>query len=961
MLQARRKQQQQQQPLEALVQRVTGLQLGSENHTACVQYAAARIARHAFLETDDKRVAQRCHGLAEKYSLHGDQVKATALTNAITALESMRQTHSQSSYLAIFDVVALLLHLSVASDPHEYEPPAPGRGSPGDDADTVVSWKQICAEEPLRGEHWFPVQRHRSPTRSRHDDELSDWALSDDDEQSRSSVPDRPLDADVISSAATSVARFQEPMNPMDHPSVRLAALDLGVDMSSDEYELFRKRQYWDAGRVTHIQDTAYHPKDPNTLRPAIATCESQSSDHYFRPLSTVHYVTEMDVVRECLFVLQGMPSTMFKQEADGSWSWLAAFSVSHLSDGALASLVNGDILPLANDAETVRAFTAVTLDRGGLQTLCAFASSVDSYMADWRNALVELELDLLVPWSASPELPVASLIWLIERIRPLSVPINLIAAFLGTNRLQLQSQQASRRQTATRLLGSLYDTVLYYQLQNETRHAQVFVEMLVASLQPLLSALDHALMHGLIPDPFDEFFLESESDIYRSDPTFWGRCCRVSDAAAVPVFMRDSAETVVHAIKIAMLTTRPLGVSRDGGQYLTDAFNAHLGRLSGFMVASADSRSPLDAFSHRLVFSSTSLARPFDRAMLSALSDALAPHLAHSHSDFVQLAFTAGRLRDHLAAMHSVFLFLSSDVMSVFSDRVFAKMDAGLLRKSGPMFLQTVFSETVLEQQLEDRIRLDAFTLRWLDLALLSAGTGAVSHYRSVFSNIRIDYDAPWPVSLIMDPGVVRVYNKVAAFVLTMGYARHSLQRAQRWKRGLGRQGREGIQLRMKLMHFVTSMQSYVMHGVLQAGSVELLGTIEAEPTMDAVGQRHADFVGVLADRLFLTDRAAPILQEIHAVFDLCIELDRVMADAAVAEPGLSADARSRAGHQPHQHAGRDLGVSHAAVARLGEMERQVDDVTRFLVEGLTVMAAQAGVAVEILALLIGGHRDRF
>eukprot|EP00842_Homolaphlyctis_polyrhiza_P003327 jgi/Hompol1/3996/HPOL_000692-RA len=372
----------------------------------------------------------------------------------------------------------------------------------------------------------------------------------------------------------------------------------------------------------------------------------------------------------------------------------------------------------------------------------------------------------------------------------------------------------------------------------------------------------------------------------------------------------------------------------------VADTFTQELGKLVGFPVHQTGSdgtsnrtvRDPISKSSwllntrcqhqiltapHSSVAYSVSIP-PFSYAVNSALQAALHPYFTYYNEQFQQLMFVKGSLLETLSAVFGVFLHLSSEIMSIYSFEL---------------------------QRFENRIDLKAFQIRWTVPSLVQLRSVKA---RDVFDNITIEYMCTWPSRLLFDKATWTIYQKVHSYVLYMNYARFSLQSVNALKQQNNNRDdlslRQTAKMRMKLMHFINSLQTYVMHGVLQAQSKALLDTMRSETHMDGLMDQHTRFVESLEEHLFLTDRALALRKEIFGIFEMCIEMESIFVALQ--------DTRTTTRLVPSPASFLAKARVSPAVARLIELERLYDDAVRFLVEGLTVMAVRAGVSVEILAL---------
>ncbi|KAJ3275096.1 hypothetical protein HDV01_001235 [Terramyces sp. JEL0728] len=205
---------------------------------------------------------------------------------------------------------------------------------------------------------------------------------------------------------------------------------------------------------------------------------QSQSADHYYRPPNN-HYVMEIDLIREVLFILQGMESSTFVKR-DG-YHYEKKFSLFTSSDGILTTLMK-EFTGIANDLLKVKAFINDLLL--AKQTIIqAFASSIKNEFQQTIKEFSELEYQFIKGGEQK-----TSMIDLSFIVKQKTKRIYRIKEFLDSH--------LSGPICGVKILNALYE--------NDDFH-QTFI----ATVKPLLEMIGNCISNGLPNDPFDEFFLE--------------------------------------------------------------------------------------------------------------------------------------------------------------------------------------------------------------------------------------------------------------------------------------------------------------------------------------------------------------------------------------------------------------------------------------------------------------------
>ncbi|KAJ3066287.1 Gamma-tubulin complex component 5 [Podochytrium sp. JEL0797] len=346
---------------------------GSSAGDAARRARAARtcehtLAFHPFRSPDESRVVAQYEGLAEKWDLFGLTDKATALRLLLAealARKDLRDKDSLNQF-AIHQALAFILAMSKPDNNQIPSPPL--SGSPSSSPSTrrihsefaafatskqhaaesaaIVSsslafmqdvekrklnpkfaneqlWREIVDSDPLEGDHWASVD---------YSHDYSDSDGSDDEFNMESELPRQPpipVPSPVVDAAADSANLFSDLMAPQteiqDDPA--LTAL--------------LRSHFWNANHGAYPQYVEFDLNIPSTLAPSIASHQSLDPEFFGAPITTTNYVTELDVIREALYVLAGVPGEMFEIVADGLTCKPKMIAcVTHLTVGMLESVL---------------------------------------------------------------------------------------------------------------------------------------------------------------------------------------------------------------------------------------------------------------------------------------------------------------------------------------------------------------------------------------------------------------------------------------------------------------------------------------------------------------------------------------------------------------------------------------------------------------------------------------------
>ncbi|KAL5033745.1 hypothetical protein RTP6_001670 [Batrachochytrium dendrobatidis] len=973
--------------LDLLVQRTTGFQLGTENLAISVEFAQTQLKNQVFTTTNANQILAKCKGLVEKYQLRGDDNKAETMAEAVQMLES--RVKKQNSLNSVFDIVSLLLSLSKSATLYNYERLSKPRMHLTPDNNAAI-WTEICNDAPLTGDHWSKetVDTDDSDNWSMNESEFLDTPIDEKIQDHACHLQATQSDSGIVSAAFSDYSKHNSIQSQLNQLDLRQEWQEHGE--TTDLLDTILDTQYWTSvGCRTLVQNVNYDSKDPCSLRPSIAHHESQSFAHLFRPLSSVKYVKEQEIVRECILLLAGLNTTMFAKDKQGKWKWTSKYSVTHLTDDSLANLIQNGVVSVANKIELLRVFATSILEQSFSSVWCVFASCILRHLEKWRKHLLVIEMGMLQPKLAT-ETQTNSLIWLESHVAMHSIPVLCLAELIQHEAFSNPDLNCSKNSISTftaKLLNLIYSRITIMQLQGNICQMHFLVELFIVTLSPLLDFLDNSMGQGKIDDLYNEFFFKMGEDIPKSNPDYWSKHIMLRSKDDVPIFMTQFISDIVHAIKISKLYTSKAGHCYDKAQQsIADILKLELTEFCKF----TDVANPSECLKVKIdecfqngqghfEFKAPSIIdlnpkdsinsnwQPFETLIQTALAKALSASLHQSHVKFQDIVFLQSQFQSHLKILHGVFLLLMPDPMSFFCDQLFYKMESHWSGNNdltrNPLVLQTLFLQVSLETNRDLHAYMDNFLWQWNDVAWMKQPN--ISK-QSFFSKINVTYSCPWSIDLIVGNSGWILYNRIMSLIMYINYARFCLQRVQSWKQtccgntvSKSEPDRGVIRLRMKLLHFLISLQTYVMHGILQPESSVFLAMATKKTSVDELILLHSKFVRFLAERLFLTEKAWPILKEIYSILDMCIKIGGIIGtnDPLV----FHSAGLNETPYQKSQPKKAEFNAN-SNLAKLVAMEFQLDDAIRFLVDSLNVMATHvdSSVSIETLALSLSFKNER-
>jgi len=144
--------------------------------------------------------------------------------------------------------------------------------------------------------------------------------------------------------------------------------------------------------------------------------------------------------------------------------------------------------------------------------------------------------------------------------------------------------------------------------------------------------------------------------------------------------------------------------------------------------------------------------------------------------------------------------------------------------------------------------------------------------------STLKLGYELPWPLQMVVDAPALDEYNSILSFLLTLRRTKFALDRVPRLA--------PNALLHMELHHFVTNLQQYCLDGVLLGAASGMHEALVAANTLDEVIDAHKAYLKTAKDRCFLTPSllTKSLAARIFKILSLVLQYARLCRDQAAA-----------------------------------------------------------------------------
>ncbi|KAK0392429.1 hypothetical protein NLU13_1924 [Sarocladium strictum] len=634
-----------------------------------------------------------------------------------------------------------------------------------------------------------------------------------------------------------------------------------------------------DDGPARNVQDLIMPPSSTGLLH-SIRQAQAwrQSDTHGSRKVP----VPEIQVVREVLFMLQGLPTTLFDNDAMPRPS----FQMAGLAWQTHRAIM-GAFAEYGRQLALVRRFAQLSSEAPHLQV---FQDCVTSHLEDLDRAIATLQKRFAAPESDVTVSLIATKYELSSHLEPLSALSAILSKLLDApNTSPFQYLEVMYQEVCmSQLSGKLH---IYIFL------AKIFLACFRVYLRPIRLWMDEG---RLIPG--DEIFFVTELDKETPLGQTWHSRFLLRHSSNgklhAPDFLRPAAGRIFNAGKNIV-------VLRQLGMYT--ATQSHVEPSLDF-----ESICPGDL----------QLA-PFVELFGSAFDNWIQSKYGTTSSTLKEALFNKCELAATLNDLQRVYLSSDGSAATPFHEAIFDKLDNGT-RDWHNTYVLTASAHGAFASLIDaDRLKIEVNPS-----GQTQSSDSAQLTVKSVLPAITAKYRLAWPSQIIISEASMAHYQSLFTLLLQHSRATSSLTKHKLQSAGAMLDWTEQalyFAARNSLLWFCSTLHTYLATLVLEPNIIKLREDLEKAPNVDAMIQLHEAFAKQCVDESCLGSRLAPIRECMLDIFDLALKLERARELKQTGrEMGLEPSSRSE--------------KSYTAVLR--QIKADFDRHLRFMCEGLRSVA---------------------
>ncbi|KAF8433037.1 Spc98 family-domain-containing protein [Boletus edulis BED1] len=895
-------------PCQSLVTQVTGLspETDDENFRAAVDFVSKNLeyAIKAGASTDMTAMDKDFRGHVLKASINSHDDLADALQ------ASYRKVKQQAKELTDLDEriklsrlpdhLQLLILLSSApgstthafaqayKDVRPLKPPVP------------VTWKEILDEEPFEGQHWEGV--YGIPPGST----VEGWET-----RSGGSTPSlSPWDEDDSLNSDGTQSSFEDlppPVigSPEDSHSYHL------IHHKQNHFELVERlkaRQYWrDDWKIDVDVSRPFHIGDPSTLGPASLRVLGERATLALVGPEREKYIHERDAVREVLTCLQGRKNLMIYTTPDtfSSVPSPTAPRLLHFTSTAQSSIL-GAFAQVTTTVCHLRKFVSAIFDgvsgvheitpSGTMRllthnirsrTIEAFADAMDTQIQIFDRWCAEKEEAICRAQAGCGDPLLVSLLSLEKDVRDtfsgiFDVVLDILHRLVGyicQSHSRLDQAVWNMPNMPTQLPSAIVSALLLDLLLQATEEqwsmgnvsaSSSLAAVFAKTSEPIWHMIGKWLKDGMpVRNTWDslddnraldeEFFIE-DNELPLLDPDLWADGYVLRSPAiledgerkqpAVPAFLGPVVDHVLEAGKAVGLL-RMMGI--------------HF-----FSENATDEQHPLLEWkTFTRLFESNAGSLRDSESLSHLISEELSAYCLAAGLRLSRLLIEECELSRHLAASQGLYLMTRGDVMTNFTDVIFAKMDSQQAWNDFH-FLNSAFRD-VVESANSDWI--DASLIR---LAYRGTKASTISNTVKAIEGLLVEYAVPFPLTYIFTSSVLQSYCSLFVFLLQVRKAKCVLERIL--LRGAVTNIRLRSELKVfyamrgKLSWFVNTLFNFLTTNVIHVQVLKFKSAFKEAKSLDEMIKLHNTHLEMLLCKCFLDSSTSSLSKAILGILDMCL-----------------------------------------------------------------------------------------
>lgn len=558
---------------------------------------------------------------------------------------------------------------------------------------------------------------------------------------------------------------------------------------------------------------------------------------------SHTRFITELQAAREILFMLQGLPTSLFWQ-IDNSIAVDRRYALSHASNSAFLHMLRS-CADIGVELGKLRKFVQILQSVVFLQT---FTRGVEEELAEFDAFLSRMQLSYLSPGKTVT----VSLLQLTDDVQK-EVRVLLLLADLVVKLGSAPPEQSFL------CLDLLYNLVCANQASGNEHEYKSLAKLFFSCFEAYARPLRLWLRSGDLEASQDHFFITDCRHDHDLQTLWhdWYLLRETSGHLHAPTFIKPNARRILTTGK-SMVFLRNLNVATDELEL------AHWQPLDFEAVCPDDTTWQLLPFSSLL-----------DQAVENLIST---NHTLASSMLRGQLNEQCG-LWTSLSALQYIYLCKDASVCTAIDSKIFESLD-----KRGGVWNDRFLLTELVQSAFGETDCVDTSRLIVRSARKTFHDFESQSRKVKILKLISVDYVLPWPVANIITKPAMSMYQRISTFLMQIRRAKYILERQRLLKKDDTDDDEDeddgmGYIIRHNLLWFTNILYGHVTDMVIATNTASMEKTLAESPDIDGMMSVHESYMSALEEQCLLSHNLAPIYQAVINLLDLCIHFADIQA----------------------------------------------------------------------------------
>ena len=615
-------------------------------------------------------------------------------------------------------------------------------------------------------------------------------------------------------------------------------------DLSSEEDDLISSSTATSPSRVESDKIDTENEHDMNNLAPHEAVpvhlAERLKCGQFWRRSDDEHRITELQAIREVLFMFQGLPTTLFMMTTD-SIRPKEGYHLEHVSQEIFKHFLQS-AATLGEQIHSVRRWLTKPKGKKHDQVL---ENNLRDTLEEFQAAISKFQRSILHP----------------SQMRPMTLT-EMLCEVEGKARVLVAIRDCIRETTemgTARYLDKLFVHICQAQQTCNDEVYDALSQLFWASFDCYIQPVDQWLIYGRLGDSSQGLFIHRTGD--NQDPAhLWQGWFHQDDSQASrpPCFLQPLVPLILACGKTV----------------------AFLEQLQGLLDHTEHPRQNMSFVLERAAVLCRVGLVPFDAVLSQLLGDHVNSKLATATARLRQVLEDSCGLTKSLDAFDQVYLAKDGVITDNIEAKLFGRIDRLLESWNDRFLVADLVKDAFAGNQHLD---VQQFVIHSEHTSSRSMRSRRQSV--KILGAITFEYRLPWPIANVIRADSLVSYRRVALLLGQVRRARYMLERfgyyhVHNVTLGEDLSDQKVAQaLQFALLQFVNTLYDHLTTCVIQPLSLRMRQELQVAASVDDMIAVHREYMHDLEYACLTAKNLIPIRTALTTMLDLCVRFSDLVS----------------------------------------------------------------------------------